>query len=64
MRGRVRRQQRADLERLAAVVRPEDVVDDEHLPSCSVPMRTLSPLREASESDQLSARVRSSLPSR
>ena len=33
-------------------------------PSCSVPMRTLSPLRAASESDQFSARVRSSLPSR
>ena len=32
--------------------------------SCSVPIRTLSPLRAASESDQLSARVRSSLPSR
>ena len=32
--------------------------------SCKVPMRTLSPLRAASESDQFSARVRSSLPSR
>ena len=33
-------------------------------PSCSVPMRTLSCVRAASESDQFSARVRSSLPSR
>ena len=33
-------------------------------PSCSVPIRTLSPLRAASASDQLIARVRSSLTSR
>ena len=63
-RRRVCGQQRAHVERLERVVGPEHVMHDQDLPSCSVPIRTASRVRVASESDQFSARVRSSLPSR
>ena len=57
-------QQRADVERLQAVVGAEDVVDDEHLALVQRADAHALVLRAASESDQFSARVRSSLPSR
>ena len=63
-RGGVRRQQRAHVERLQAVVGAEHVMDDQHLlvMQRADPHRLVGARRQ--RVDQFSARVRNSLPSR
>ena len=63
-RGRVRRQERADLERLVAVVGAEDVVDDEHLVLVQRPDADTLLAAGGEGVGPVEARVRSSLPSR
>jgi hypothetical protein len=60
----MRRQQRPDLQHLPRVIRPKNVMHDQHLTIVQRPDPDASFVREANESDQFNARVRSSFPSR